>query len=561
MDDRSVDEDGSSGEYTVSTSGDEADVAELAVDGINLKMLKSLLKSYGSIKSFSLTKDVDPMKASAFLYDMRWTNIYIYISGWCQPYVKVFHVEYYDLRDANAAYVGLHGQVLFGMYLRVSGRDRSEDRTPRSQYAPEAQIHVSAPSDIPNDLPKNVIPFPTSAGTAVYPPDGPLQLGPPGQSSQTRERFLYTDPAQSRPRSVNASHDGYATLYSPSPTHVSSPHPDIPSPTVFYTSMPAGGSDTTTMPQAHQIRQPSSQFAFDAIGRPHVFPGNNFDGGYNAEYLHSPERASRVPDGNSVTWGGEMPYAQLPGSHQECYYCPSRGASGDCYTYQPRSPMYSPVEQSSLAPPLPSLPLPPPAPMFGTGYHYDNHHTLPVNYAMNMANSFEQSMIPRSRAATGETWFTPSMVTQGFHGVPFYSPPVQVPGSYGPYCPPLKPEPPLQIDSTLHTHMNDVIYRADPPSSSPSSSRLTGRATSPRSSANKTREPSSPPERNQLNLARIEDGQDTRTTVMIKNIPNKMSDKDLVTFIGKVCARKIDFLYLRMDFQNGISLVLVSNDC
>ena len=58
-------------------------------------------------------------------------------------------------------------------------------------------------------------------------------------------------------------------------------------------------------------------------------------------------------------------------------------------------------------------------------------------------------------------------------------------------------------------------------------------------------------ERNLLNLARIEEGLDTRTTVMVKNIPNKMSDRDLIAYIGKVCSRKIDFLYLRMDFQNG----------
>jgi len=63
--------------------------------------------------------------------------------------------------------------------------------------------------------------------------------------------------------------------------------------------------------------------------------------------------------------------------------------------------------------------------------------------------------------------------------------------------------------------------------------------------------PSQPNERNQLNLTRIENGQDTRTTVMVKNIPNKMSDKDLIAYIGNVCPRRIDFLYLRMDFQNG----------
>jgi hypothetical protein len=63
--------------------------------------------------------------------------------------------------------------------------------------------------------------------------------------------------------------------------------------------------------------------------------------------------------------------------------------------------------------------------------------------------------------------------------------------------------------------------------------------------------PPPPPERNLLNVQKIEEGLDTRTTVMIKNIPNKMSDKDLLAFIAKVCPRKIDFLYLRMDFQNG----------
>lgn len=61
--------------------------------------------------------------------------------------------------------------------------------------------------------------------------------------------------------------------------------------------------------------------------------------------------------------------------------------------------------------------------------------------------------------------------------------------------------------------------------------------------------------KNQLNLDTIEGGGDTRTTVMIKNIPNKMSDRDLLDFIDRVCPRTIDFLYLRMDFQNGKLLV------
>lgn len=69
------------------------------------------------------------------------------------------------------------------------------------------------------------------------------------------------------------------------------------------------------------------------------------------------------------------------------------------------------------------------------------------------------------------------------------------------------------------------------------------------------RAPGAPPppisEKNQLDLNKIEKGLDTRTTVMIKNIPNKMSDMDLLSFITDVCPRRIDFMYLRMDFQNG----------
>lgn len=64
---------------------------------------------------------------------------------------------------------------------------------------------------------------------------------------------------------------------------------------------------------------------------------------------------------------------------------------------------------------------------------------------------------------------------------------------------------------------------------------------------------------NNLNISRIESGQDMRTTVMIKNIPNKMTDKDLMTFIERVCARRIDFFYLRMDFKNGMQSLLASD--
>ncbi|KAL4246206.1 hypothetical protein ABKN59_009286 [Abortiporus biennis] len=62
-------------------------------------------------------------------------------------------------------------------------------------------------------------------------------------------------------------------------------------------------------------------------------------------------------------------------------------------------------------------------------------------------------------------------------------------------------------------------------------------------------------EKNQpIDIAKIENGIDMRTTVMIKNIPNKMSDGDLMEFINRVCNRRYDFLYLRMDFSNGCNV-------
>ncbi|EJD52674.1 hypothetical protein AURDEDRAFT_55427 [Auricularia subglabra TFB-10046 SS5] len=61
-------------------------------------------------------------------------------------------------------------------------------------------------------------------------------------------------------------------------------------------------------------------------------------------------------------------------------------------------------------------------------------------------------------------------------------------------------------------------------------------------------------ERNILDLDKVERGEDTRTTVMIKNIPNKMTDKNLIDFINEVCFRRIDFLYLRMDFMNNCNV-------
>ncbi|KNE55287.1 hypothetical protein AMAG_01197 [Allomyces macrogynus ATCC 38327] len=58
------------------------------------------------------------------------------------------------------------------------------------------------------------------------------------------------------------------------------------------------------------------------------------------------------------------------------------------------------------------------------------------------------------------------------------------------------------------------------------------------------------PRENEFDVLRILSGKDTRTTIMIRNIPNKYSQQMLIDFINESHRGQYDFLYLRMDFKN-----------
>ena len=53
-----------------------------------------------------------------------------------------------------------------------------------------------------------------------------------------------------------------------------------------------------------------------------------------------------------------------------------------------------------------------------------------------------------------------------------------------------------------------------------------------------------------LNLARVRMGDDQRTTLMVRNIPNKYNQKMLLATIEDRHAGKFDLLYLPIDFKN-----------
>ncbi|KAL1608332.1 hypothetical protein SLS60_003273 [Paraconiothyrium brasiliense] len=56
---------------------------------------------------------------------------------------------------------------------------------------------------------------------------------------------------------------------------------------------------------------------------------------------------------------------------------------------------------------------------------------------------------------------------------------------------------------------------------------------------------------NKVNRQRIVQGLDVRTTIMLRNIPNKLDWMSLKTLLDRVCFGTYDFIYLRIDFKSG----------
>ncbi|KAG5634778.1 hypothetical protein H0H81_000803 [Sphagnurus paluster] len=472
--------------------------ATLVADGeLNLSMLKSFLKSFGGLRSFSLMIDKLDVK---------------------QPPGKVFRVEYYDVREAISAYSSIDGQVLFGMTLKVFGRDDISD-TGHTRSQNRDPSHIQPSHDV-EEFTKNRIPFPTSSGE--HPVEtGPSHFGPPGHYSHTRERLLYFEDHHARPRSVSAGQEVSISTIIRSP---------VPSPTYFYTSDPVEMAAVVGLSPEH-VNHSGTEDGY--VGHTDVSRGFVSDG------RDWPREATIYPN---VAPG---PYP--PHSH-DCYYCPSRSiprstVTNECYVpcttpspycYQPNQPL---AHQQNAG-------FPTSAPTFT--YDYEHYYPQPVspNPTLNVVHVAPQhAMMGMPHPFLGETWFTEP---------PTSAPHVQYrglasPTTGAPHYAMNKHDMGLADLAELPAAFNKTLQvSSQHPSRAP-------RTTPPQRSAY-AREPRVPTEHNQLNLSRIEGGGDTRTTVMIKNIPNKMSDKDLITFIGKVCPRKIDFLYLRMDFQNGCNV-------
>mmetsp|Transcript_4105 Transcript_4105/g.12338 ORF Transcript_4105/g.12338 Transcript_4105/m.12338 type:complete len:807 (+) Transcript_4105:176-2596(+) len=107
----------------------------------------------------------------------------------------------------------------------------------------------------------------------------------------------------------------------------------------------------------------------------------------------------------------------------------------------------------------------------------------------------------------------------------------------------------------LHSISEPAVVNIDPASFMIGSSRINRNGTSPLPSMVTSPPPpaqnqSSIPARYQLNIAKVMSGEETRTALMIRNIPNKYTQKMMLQALDANHRGVYDFFYLPIDFKN-----------
>eukprot|EP00188_Purpureofilum_apyrenoidigerum_P003008 Plantae.Rhodophyta-Purpureofilum_apyrenoidigerum.ctg30526.p1 GENE.Plantae.Rhodophyta-Purpureofilum_apyrenoidigerum.ctg30526~~Plantae.Rhodophyta-Purpureofilum_apyrenoidigerum.ctg30526.p1 ORF type:complete len:819 (+),score=97.79 Plantae.Rhodophyta-Purpureofilum_apyrenoidigerum.ctg30526:139-2595(+) len=105
-----------------------------------------------------------------------------------------------------------------------------------------------------------------------------------------------------------------------------------------------------------------------------------------------------------------------------------------------------------------------------------------------------------------------------------------------------------------HSMSEPAVMNIDPASFMPGSSRINRNGTSPLpgmvASPPPAQNQSSIPARYQLNIAKVMSGEETRTALMIRNIPNKYTQKMMLQALDANHRGVYDFFYLPIDFKN-----------
>ena len=594
------------GNGEIHCNGKETTGASLMDDGRKFEAakLESVLKEYGDLSSFKILDDATQGEAKVsrpltfFLFFLA-DHLFFFCTFFLltlRYQIQVVLADFYDARAARDALIGLNGRVFPGVKLRLFRQsDDDQAYSNGEDVGRDSCIHPSRHATSPVTV-QNCIPFPKRHVDANSVQRQEFGSGEEGEEASRDESSSPEDvTGRERPRSASA---GDCKLPSGIPgLLVSVPSIGVqPAPLPVYTNEyplfhPVLSSATYEPSQLQDMygRRHSIQHLCDAgksvpdikilggkverrssIAVPHI----NFGEGVSENGIEDAEEG----------WMGheEAPYSPVPAAHtypHQQYNFPSVGpVSGRPNLMMGHGPFpqYSsvPGQQFYTTSPTAQYSLPPSSPptMF-PAYDYDQPFHLNAGMNMNWAPTQPMMMDSASASASnGMTmpWFPNAQGLVGacyhhhHHQVP--PPPLQAPLRPHPY--PFRNTVPTPMSASLSAHLSQDVYAqgvverpyqnyAYPASSSSQSSSLPGQDTLPSPSCEGDimnmghHLLGSSAEHNHLDLRRIESGRDTRTTVMVKNIPNKMSDKDLLAYIWEVVPHKIDFLYLRIDFRNG----------
>ncbi|KAH9485459.1 Meiosis protein mei2 [Psilocybe cubensis] len=284
---------------------------------------------------------------------------------------------------------------------------------------------------------------------------------------------------------------------------------------------------------------------------------------YNTQFVNTTSHPAYIPES----------FAGHPSSLTACYdgacwYCPSTRPVVNNQSYHPYvvpptpSPVYYPSIAASPIPTVINSPMSPPPPFFPYEYMDPQIQAMP-----SVSPWVVDPAIPG--VAPGPAAFMPLVAMHGLSPVPYYMQDEAYLPTPRQYHPATRRGHSSDV-SLRQQHLSNVIERdIEPPVSPPPFAHISESTPEPERtesqfsrslvshesmSSTGANPVSGQTDKHQLNLAKIAEGGDTRTTVMIKNIPNKMSDVDLTSYIAKVCPRRIDFLYLRMDFKNKCNM-------
>jgi hypothetical protein len=464
--------------------------------------------------------------------------------------LQVFRVEFYNLRDAEEAYKALNDHQAFEMRFTSFGWGNRKGEGAEGIHAGQLEC--------PSTPTTNCIPFPPSGG-----------------QSNTTEGAQVGDkaPTQSLASTVKVrqrcASDGHSDT---SPTPSSALAKPFDESTSLQSSPKSSAHGT---PQQDVYGRRSSNCLF-------------FDATRSSPSRSQPRALSRRP--RSLSFDQTSP---VGGSEENAGKGHEIGDDQPSPSFQHRQYTYNPQDGSNAAHDAQTFYATPhypasSAPYFPT-YSFPEQAPFPVRQPFTPANSTvpgpTYDLFAPYVPANHHNPFVPRHTHTGLHNA-MYRPMMTPPGTmfYLPQAPRLQEMQPTYVPPSRHPiiptddsllvptmfaaphslHINGVPHRLVPPRPPfviPDQSASVPAQTRARRTPHSLRDRSPPPERNQLYIQRIEDGLDTRTTVMIKNIPNKMSDKDLERFIANVRPRRIDFMYLRMDFNNGELPVTLLSEC